>query len=107
MLYTKEKVLTRVNMVVIVQFLGLAGLASVLPFYIHIQWITGPVINAILIIALFLLGIRSAFLFCLVPSLMALSGGLLPPILAPIVPFIMIGNIVYINDTNRHDCHIG
>src|SRR3989339_534414 len=50
MLYTKEKVLTRVNMVVIVQFLGLAGLASVLPFYIHIQWITGPVINAILII---------------------------------------------------------
>src|SRR3989339_221697 len=96
MLYTKEKVLTRVNMVVIVQFLGLAGLASVLPFYIHIQWITGPVINAILIIALFLLGIRSAFLFCLVPSLMALSGGLLPPILAPIVPFIMIGNIVYI-----------
>lgn len=96
MLYTKEKALVRINGNVVAQFLGLFGVASILPFYIHVQWITGPMINAILVIVLFLLGIRSAFLVCLVPSLMALSGGLLPPVLAPVIPFIMIGNIIFI-----------
>lgn len=96
MLYTKEKALVQVNKAVIVQFLFLTGLASVMPFYIHVQWITGPIINAILLITLFLLGIRSAFLVCLIPSLMAFSGGLLPPVLAPVIPFIMIGNIIYV-----------
>ena len=33
---------------------------------------------------------------CLVPSLMALAGGLLPAVLAPAVPFIMIGNVIYV-----------
>jgi len=94
--YAKEQVLARVNARTIAQFLGLAGVATILPFYIHIQWITGPIINAIFILALFLIGIRSALIVCLIPSLMALSGGLLPAVLAPVVPFIMIGNVVFV-----------
>jgi riboflavin transporter len=92
----KEEILEKVNVRSLSEFIGLAGLAMFLPFFIHLQWITGPIINAILILILFLSGIRSAMVVALVPSLMALAGGLLPAILAPVVPFIMIGNVIFI-----------
>ncbi len=92
----KEEILEKVNVQSLTRFIGLAGVAMFLPFFIHLQWITGPVINAILILILFLVGVRSALVAALVPSLMALSGGLLPAILAPAVPFIMIGNVIFI-----------
>lgn len=96
MLYTKENALARVDSLAVAKFLGFAGVATILPFYIHIQWLTGPIINSIFILVLFLVGIRSALVVCLVPSLMALSGGLLPAVLAPVVPFVMIGNVIYV-----------
>lgn len=86
----------KVNSVAIAKFLGFAGVATFLPFYIHLQWFTGPIVNAILILVLFLVGIRSALLLCLIPSLMALTGGLLPAVLAPVVPFIMISNVLFV-----------
>jgi len=101
MIYTKEQTVARVDTRAIAQFLGLAGVATLLPFFIHIQWITGPVINAILILTLFLVGIRSALVVCLIPSLMALAGGLLPAILAPVVPFIMISNVIFVLSIER------
>jgi len=67
-----------------------------LPFFIHWQWLTGPLVNAMLILALFLLGRPYAFTLCFIPSLMALAGGLLPAPLAPLVPFIMISNLLYV-----------
>jgi len=88
--------MARVNVRAMTQFLALAGVATILPFYFHVQWITGPVINAIFILTLFLVGVRSALVICLVPSLMALSGGLLPAVLAPVAPFIMIGNVILV-----------
>ncbi len=94
--YTKEQIAEKVNIQSITRFLFLAGIASILPFFIHLQWLTGPIVNAILILVLFLVGIRSAMVVALVPSLMALAGGLLPAVLAPAVPFIMIGNAIYI-----------
>lgn len=96
MQYIKEQVMARANVRAMAQFLALAGAAAILPFYLHVQWITGPVINAIFILTLFLVGIRSALVICLLPSLMALSGGLLPAVLAPVVPFIMIGNVILV-----------
>ncbi|MBD3247680.1 hypothetical protein GF382_00120 [Candidatus Falkowbacteria bacterium] len=96
MLYVKEQTAEQVNAAAIARFLLLAGVASILPFYIHIQWLTGPIVNAILIIVLFLIGVRSALVVCLIPSLMALSGGLLPAILAPVVPYIMISNVIFV-----------
>jgi hypothetical protein len=80
----------------VVKFLGLAIVAIFLPFFIHLQWITGPVVNAVLILAVFLLGIRSALFIALIPSVIALSSGLLPTPLAPMVPFIMLGNAVLV-----------
>lgn len=92
----KELTAAKVNTRAIAQFLALAGTATILPFFIHLQWFTGPIINAILILTLFLVGIRSALVLCLIPSLMALAGGLLPAVLAPVVPFIMIGNAIFV-----------
>lgn len=91
----------KVNVQSLTQFVGLAGIATALPFFIHLQWLTGPIINAILILVLFLVGIRSAMVVALVPSLMALAGGLLPAVLAPAVPFIMISNAIFILSIDR------
>ncbi|MFC1678415.1 iron hydrogenase [Patescibacteria group bacterium] len=96
MIHLKGKTMARVDAQAIAQFLALAAIATLLPFLIHLQWATGPIVNAVLIIALFLIGVRSALVLCLVPSLMALAGGLLPAILAPVVPFIMIGNVIFV-----------
>jgi len=96
MQYLKEKTFERVNINSLAQFAGLASIAMFLPFILHIQWITGPIVNAILILTLLKFGFRNAIALAVVPSLMALSGGLLPAILAPVVPFIMISNIILI-----------
>ncbi len=80
----------------LIQFLGLGGLAIALPFFIHQQLVTGPIINAILVLSIFLLGLRGAVVIALLPSLMALSSGLLPAVLSPTVPFIMLSNIILI-----------
>jgi hypothetical protein len=92
----KEKVLTLLNEKELFKFLGIAGIAVGLPFIIHQQWITGPIVNAVLILALFLSSLRTALIIAFVPSLMALAGGLLPVILAPVIPFIMISNVFFI-----------
>jgi hypothetical protein len=96
MQYLKEKAFERVNTNSIARFAGLASVAIFLPYLIHVQWITGPIVNAILILTLLMFGFRNAIAIAVVPSLMALSGGLLPAILAPVVPFIMIGNMILI-----------
>lgn len=96
MMYIKEQIMARVDVRAIAQFLGLAGVATFLPFVVHVQFITGSIVNAILILALFLVGVRSALVICFIPSMMALAGGLLPTILAPVVPFIMIGNVILV-----------
>jgi hypothetical protein len=94
--YVKAETLTRVDVQSIAKFLALAGVATMLPFFVHLQWLTGPIVNAILIILLFVVGIRSALLVCLIPSIMALSSGLLPAVLAPVVPFVMISNVILV-----------
>jgi len=94
--YTKEAVAKKVNIKALSSFLVLGTTASALPFFIHIQSITGPIINAILILVLFLAGIRLAVIVALVPSIAALVGGLLPLPLAPMIPFIMLSNVIFI-----------
>lgn len=71
-------------------------LAVVLPMFIHSQWITGPIINAILMIVTVLAGTRAAIALALLPAPIALVSGLLPAAMAPMVPFIMLGNIALI-----------
>ena len=75
----------------IFQFVVLVGIAFLAPLFLH-QAITGPIVNATLFISVLLVGVEKAVLVGLIPSLIALSVGLLPSILAPIIPFIMVGN---------------
>lgn len=84
---------TRIKVLLFAVFLGIAIIA---PAFIHIQWITGPLVNAALILATVLIGPMEAVLIGLMPSTIALVAGLLPLPLAPMVPFIMIGNAVLV-----------
>jgi len=76
-------------------FLFLTSAITIVPLF-HFQPITGPIVNAILFIAVSLLGIEYALLIGLIPSVIALSTGLLPAILAPMIPFIMLSNAILI-----------
>lgn len=77
-------------------FLVLTGLATFIPAIIHIQFITGPIINATLFLSVMLLGTDAALLVGLIPSLVAFSSGLLPAVLAPMIPFIMVSNALLV-----------
>ena len=77
-------------------FAILLALLIVLPGFVHNQWITGPVVNAALIMAAVCVGPMEAVVLGMMPSTVALSSGLLPLPLAPMLPFIMIGNAVLI-----------
>ena len=101
MRYIKENVLSKPNIASLANFLVLASIAVFTPFFIHVQWLTGSIVNAVLIIVLFTVGVRSALVLCLIPSLMALAGGLIPPILAPIIPFIMMSNVMLVLVVDR------
>lgn len=76
-------------------FAVLVGVATMAPV-MHYQPVTGPLVNATLFIAAAYLGPQTAILVGLFPSLIALSLGLLPPVLAPMIPFIMFGNAILI-----------
>lgn len=60
------------------------------------QFISGPMVNALLIIVTVMLGLRSGIILSFVPSIMALVGGLLPALFMPFVPFIMLSNIILV-----------
>jgi hypothetical protein len=77
-------------------FAALLAVAVGVPIFVHSQWITGPIINATLFAATFVLGPVAGILIALIPSLVALTTGLLPLPLAPMVPFIMVGNVLLV-----------
>jgi len=92
--------LERISVKWLTQFLTLTSVAVFLPFFIHSQLITGPIVNAILILVLVLTGLRSALLVACLPSMMAFFGGLLPIVLAPAIPFIILSNILFVLTIN-------
>lgn len=75
---------------------GAAAILTLLPSYIHSQYITGPIVNAVLLISAMYLGSTEAILLGFLPSLAALVSGLLPLALAPVIPFIMVSNSIYV-----------
>jgi len=89
--------LAKLNISYAVKFLILLTMAVCAPLFgFHSQWVTGPIVNMALILSVFTLGIRGAFLIGLLPSTIALGAGLLPAILAPMIPFIIISNCLFI-----------
>ena len=87
--------LNKVQILSLIKFAALIGAATVVPLF-HFQPITGPIVNATLFIAAATLGAQAAILVGLIPSIIALSSGLLPPVLAPMIPFIMLSNAILI-----------
>ena len=85
----KEKIFS------LVQFVALLGIAMAAPL-MHSQAITGPIVNATLFIAVLILGIKNAIFVGIIPSIVALSVGTLPGPFAPMVPFIMVSNVILI-----------
>lgn len=77
-------------------FAFLLALLIAVPALIQLQWVTGPTVNAALFIATVILGPTRAMLLGLMPSTVALSSGLLPLPLAPMVPFIMLSNVILV-----------
>ena len=93
----KVQVIPKINIRKLIQFSALLGIASIAPVLLsHQQIISSPIVNATLIISVVLLGTESAILVGLVPSIVALSAGLLPAVLAPMIPFIMLSNVILV-----------
>ena len=89
----KTLAINRERTLVLAQFGILLSIALIAPF-IGQQAITGAIVNATLFISTALLGIEAGVLIGLIPSAISLSVGLLPAALAPMVPFIILGNAI-------------
>lgn len=87
---------TRVAVGVLTSF----AIATILPFFLHVQLLTGPIINAMLILVTIILGLRWALTLSVIPSIMALVGGLLLPFMTPVVPFIILSNMIMVVGVN-------
>lgn len=91
----KILILNKKALISLTTFVFLTIIITIVPLF-HFQPITGPLVNAILFIGASLLGLEYALLIGLIPSVIALSTGLLPAILSPMVPFIMLSNAILI-----------
>lgn len=80
----------------ILSLLVLGLFIAIVPAFIHNQWLTGPFVNALLILTCVLVGPMEAVILGLIPSTVALSSGLLPLPLAPMIPFIVISNAIFV-----------
>ena len=80
----------------IAQFILFVAIVTVAPL-VKQQFIVGPIVNATLFISAATLGTAGAIMVGLVPSVISISVGLLPAILAPVIPFIMISNALLVS----------
>jgi len=77
-------------------FLALLTATVIAPLAIHSQAVTGTFVNAALFATTVILGPAAAILLGLIPSIIAFASGTLPAPLAPMIPFIMLGNTVLV-----------
>jgi len=93
----REKTLTldREKTLYLTKLIVLLGIATVVPLF-HQQMITGPIVNATLFASVILLGTQAGIMVGIIPSIIALSVGTLPAPLAPMVPYIMLGNVLLV-----------
>jgi hypothetical protein len=76
--------------------LALIAVSVAAPIFIKQQLIAGTIVNATLIIGTVVLSTRDGLLIGLMPSSIALAAGLLSPVLAPMIPFIIVSNAVLV-----------
>lgn len=93
---TKAIAMDKATAATMTKFVSLVGVATITPAFFHEQWITGPIVNAVFILAVVFIGLQNTLLLTLLPSTIALSVGLLPAPLAPMIPFVMVSNAVLV-----------
>jgi len=96
----KEKVLTRFIVKenffpYALKFTVLLGISVAAPF-LHFQAVTGTIVNAMLIMAVVMLGRKEAITIGIFPSLISIVAGLLAPAVACLAPFIIISNVILV-----------
>ncbi|MFA6252003.1 MAG: iron hydrogenase [Candidatus Paceibacterota bacterium] len=75
------------------------ALITIAPLFQN-QIVTGSIVNALLIISVFLCGFSGAFLLIFIPSMISLFLGLLPSGMMLMIPFIFIGNAILVLNIN-------
>ncbi len=68
---------------------------------VGVQAITGPLVNAVLFLAVIFTGVQGAVVIAFFPSVVALVSGFLPAVIAPMIPFIITGNVILVLVFNR------
>lgn len=96
----KENILTKIIVKTnffpyALKFTAVLGISVAAPFF-HFQAVTGTIVNAALIIAVVILGKKEAIAIGLFPSLISIVTGLLVPATVPLVPFIILSNMILI-----------
>jgi len=91
----KTLALDREKMLYLTKLMALLAVATIVPLF-HQQMITGPIVNATLFASVILLGTQAGIMVGLIPSIIALSVGTLPTPLAPMVPYIMLSNVILV-----------
>lgn len=87
---SNSKALLRIS-----QFSFVVALIVFAPF-IGNQIVTGTIVNALLLGSVIIFGLSGAISLCFIPSILSLSTGLLPAIMAPMIPFIIMGNVLLV-----------
>ncbi len=93
-----EKTISKTKELVIplIQFLSILGIIILSQAIFKNQFITGTIINALLICSVVFLGFRQAIGIAIIPSLFSVFTGLMAPAILPFVPFIILGNIILV-----------
>ncbi len=91
----KVGVIADKKVVTMTQLLSMVVLAVLFPLF-PLREITGPLVNALLFIAVVILGVRNALLICFLPSIMSISVGIMPMVALPLVPVIILGNVLLV-----------
>ncbi len=92
-----KSVLNNQAISVTLKLVGFVIMATAIPAVLHVQWVTGPLVNAVLFLSVIYCGLSGALIVGMVPSTIALSAGLLPVAIAPAIPFIILGNAVMVS----------
>lgn len=74
----------------------LLAMAALVPSLGLPQFITGPMVNALLIVSVHTVGVTSAVAVGAVPSFVALANGVLPAPMLVMIPFIVAGNAILV-----------
>ncbi|MDD3032747.1 MAG: hypothetical protein PHX52_02055 [Candidatus Pacebacteria bacterium] len=87
---------TKSLIISLIQFLVVLGIIILAQIIFKNQFITGTIINTLLISSVVFLGLRQSLGIAIIPSLFSVVTGLMAPVLLPFVPFIILGNIILI-----------